>query len=98
MKRQLKELTKWRNYEKRLLKDKKFAQAAGKVEHEYSLAKNLIELRKKNNLSQKELAEKAGTKQPVISRIETSSVKPSLGLLERIAYAMGARLEVRFII
>jgi DNA-binding XRE family transcriptional regulator len=96
MKRKLSELTEWNRYEKQLLNDKKFIKEAEKVEYEYELAKSLIELRKKNNITQVELAERVGTKQPVISRVETGTVKPSISLLERIAYALGANLEVRF--
>ena len=96
-KRKLKELTKWQDYEKELLKDGSFIKAAEEVEIEYMLAKNIIELRKKRNLSQAELAKKVGTKQPVISRLETASVKPSIALLERIAQALGAKLEIKFI-
>ena len=95
-KRDLKGLTKWKDFEKKLLRSKSFVKAASQVEYEYSLAKSLIELRRRKNFSQAQLAKKAGTRQPVISRIETATVKPSLGLLERIAQALGAKLEVRF--
>src|SRR4029078_2552255 len=47
--------------------------------------------------SQAELAERAGTRQSVISRIEDSDYHGhSLGLLPRIAYAMGLEVEIRF--
>ena len=47
--------------------------------------------------SQTELAERAGTRQSVISRIEDSDYHGhSLGLLHRIAYAMGLEVEIRF--
>lgn len=96
MKRSINELTNWLDYEKRILKNKHFLKAAKKVDYEYQLAKSLIELRLKRKLSQKALARKIGSKQPVISRIETASVKPSISLLERIADALDAQLEVRF--
>ena len=96
MKRSIKGLTNWVDYEKRILKNKRFLQAIKKVDYEYQLAKSLIELRLKRKMSQKDLAKKIGTKQPVISRIETASVKPSISLLERIAEALGAKLEVKF--
>lgn len=47
--------------------------------------------------SQSELAERAGTRQSVISRIEDSDYHGhSLTLLHRIAYAMGLEVEIRF--
>jgi len=96
MVRKVDSLTTWSEYEKKLLESSSFRRAAKEVEHEYIVAKALIELRKRKGLTQKELAEKIGTKQPVISRIETGVVKPSIALLERIAQALGAQLEVRF--
>lgn len=95
MKRTIKNLTKWEQYEKKLLKQKGFQKIAHELEYEYILAKSLIDLRHKRNISQDELAKKVGTKQPVISRIETGTVKPTLTTLERIAKALGARLEVK---
>ncbi len=95
-KRQLKSLTNWQDYEKELLRDGSFIKATQEVEIEYTLAQSIIELRKRKKLSQSELAKKVGTKQPVISRIETASVKPSIALLERIAQALGAKLEIKF--
>lgn len=97
MKRPIKGLTNWADYEKRILKNKRFLKAVKKVDYEYQLAKSLIELRLKRKISQKELAQRIGSKQPVISRIETATVKPSISLLERIADALEAKLEVRFI-
>ena len=96
MVRKVDSLTTWSEYEKKLLESSSFRKTAKEVEHEYIVAKALIELRKRKGLTQKELAEKIGTKQPVISRIETGVVKPSIALLERIAQALGAQLEVRF--
>lgn len=95
MKRSLKELTRWEEYEKKLLEKKSFKKVAHELEYEYVLAKNLIQLRIKNKLSQQELAQKSGMKQPVISRIETGATKPTLSTLERIAKALGVRLEIK---
>lgn len=56
----------------------------------------LIEARIRKNLSQEELARKAGVKQPSLARIESGRVMPSLGMLDRLAKAMGSQLKVRF--
>jgi predicted transcriptional regulator len=53
-------------------------------------------LRLSHKLSQSQLAKKAKTKQPVISRLETGTVKPSFSLLERIARATNTRLVISF--
>jgi transcriptional regulator with XRE-family HTH domain len=47
------------------------------------------ELRRQNNLGQAELAERVGTEQPAISRIERDVVSPSLDTLHRLFEAMG---------
>lgn len=65
------------------------------LEEEFTLAKEVIELRKEMNLTQKQLAEQVGTSQPAIARIESGSYRNlSLSLLRRLAEALGAIPEV----
>jgi transcriptional regulator with XRE-family HTH domain len=45
-------------------------------------------------VSQRDLAKKAQTTQAIISRLENLSFNPSLNLLERLAGALGKKLEV----
>ncbi|MEK7598037.1 MAG: helix-turn-helix transcriptional regulator [Patescibacteria group bacterium] len=97
MKRTINSLTKWSDFEKKLLKNKQFAHLAKKTEHEYQLARSLIEIRLRKNITQEELAKRAHTKQPVISRLETGAVKPSISLLERVASALDSTLDIRFL-
>lgn len=47
-------------------------------------------------LSQRQLAEMVGTRQPNIARLEAGDVLPTLGTLDRIADALGLKLEVGF--
>lgn len=96
MKRKLKTLTNWSQYQKKLLKNKAVKSEAKKIEYQYQLAKSLIDLRLKHNLTQQAMAKKIGTKQPVISRLETGTEKPSVTLLERIAKALDVNLIIRF--
>ena len=88
-------LTRWQDYEKKLLSNTAFQKKAAEFEHEYQLAKSIIDLRLKRHLSQKDLAFHVGTKQPVISRLETGTTKPTISLLERIAKALDAKLIVK---
>lgn len=78
------------------LKDPKFREAWRESEPEYLLAKQLIELRLKKKISQRNLAKKLKTTQAVISRIETMSANPSLSLLKRIAGALDSRIMLSF--
>lgn len=63
------------------------------------LAQLVHTLREGAGLSQFELAELVGTRQPTISRLENGEhvALPSLGLLGRVAEALDARLEVRIV-
>lgn len=62
----------------------------------YEIKKQIIRYRIENNLSQKELAEKIGTKQSAISRLENDNYNPSIEFLDKVANALGKKLEIRF--
>lgn len=81
---------------KERLKNKKFAKAWKESEIEYNLARQIIELRLKEKLSQRDLAKKIKTSQVVISRIETMRANPSLNLLKRISDALNTNLSINF--
>ena len=94
--RNINDLSSWEDYEKKLLKRKGFKKLAEKNEAKYQLVKSLIGARLKKNLSQRELAERIGTKQPVISRLENMQSYPTLSLLERIGHALGTKLHIYY--
>ncbi len=80
------------------LKDPKFVAEVDKLHREYNLSQEIIELRKENNLTQKELAQKIGTSQPAIARLESGKYKKaSMDLLERIAHAFNSEVEIHFV-
>lgn len=54
-------------------------------------------LREKKGLSQRELAERVGTTQLAIARLEGGSISPSLPTLDKIADALGAELSLSII-
>ncbi len=69
----------------------------------YQEAKNAFQLggrvraeRERLRLTQTELAEKMGTTQPTIARLEAGGVTPSLDTLRRAADALGLELVVDF--
>ena len=84
------------NHIRRNLKDPGFKQAWEASEVQYQTVRQLIKERIDKKLSQRKLAQMADTTQAVISRIENLSVNPSVGLLERLANALGKKLEIRF--
>ena len=94
--RNINDLTSWKNYEKKLMNRKGFKKLVKKNEPKYLLVRSLISARLKKRLSQKELARRIGTKQPVISRLENMQSYPTLSLLERISHALDTKLHIYF--
>ncbi len=63
-----------------------------------TVARQIYELRTAKGLTQKQLAELIGTKQPVIARIEDADYQGhSLAVLYRIAAALGCGVAVGFV-
>ena len=61
-------------------------------------AGQIYDMRTRAGLSQAELAQRVGTTQSVISRLEDADYEGhSLNMLRRIAGALNCRLEVRFV-
>jgi transcriptional regulator with XRE-family HTH domain len=65
------------------------------LETEFALAREILELRMERNLTQKELAERMGTSQPAIARVESGNYRNvSLAFIRRLAEALGADPEI----
>lgn len=94
--RNINDLTSWEDYEKKLMKRKGFRKLSEKNESKYQLVRSLIGARIKKNFSQKELARRIGTKQPVISRLENMESYPTFSLLERISKVLDTKLHIYF--
>jgi ribosome-binding protein aMBF1 (putative translation factor) len=62
----------------------------------YEVGKMIRQLREAQQLSQRELAERMGTTQSVVGRLEAGGSRPTLATLERVAQALGLRVEVSF--
>lgn len=58
------------------------------------LAELCYEARTGTGLTQTELAQRMGTTQPTIARIEGGGRMPTIDMLERLAKAVGQRLEI----
>ncbi len=62
------------------------------AEKTIQLIEKLVKTREALGLSQRELAEKCGIKQPAIARIETFKVIPKLNTVIKIAEAIGVKI------
>lgn len=76
------------------MKNPEYRKEYEKLETEFQIASQIIEARLKKNITQEELAKKVNTGQAVISRLEGMNGKPSISLLERIARALGTKLQI----
>lgn len=66
------------------------------LEEEFAFIRQLIELRRQKGLTQAELAERVGTHQPSISRLEHGQLG-SFEFLHRVAEALDAQVEIRLV-
>ena len=88
-----KNMPKFEDWEAEKIKDPDFLAAAGELEPGYQVAR----LRMLRGLTQAQLAEMVGTRQPSIARLENGSSTPSLSFLNKIAEALGAKIEFKLI-
>lgn len=79
---------------KEWMKDPEYRKEYDKLETEFQIASQMIRARIKRKMTQEELAKKINTGQAVISRLEGMNGKPSISLLERIARALGTKLQI----
>ncbi len=56
---------------------------------------DLVALRTRAGLTQKQVAERVGTTQSVISRLESGGQEPSLRFLRKVVEAIGGKLELK---
>jgi DNA-binding XRE family transcriptional regulator len=73
------------------MQDPEFRSAYEALEPAYQVAR----LRIMRGLTQQQLADLVGTKQPSIARLESGKKTPDLEFLQRVAQALGCRLVVK---
>ncbi|MFW5744012.1 MAG: helix-turn-helix domain-containing protein [Spirochaetota bacterium] len=86
---------KYEDFLEEQLSNEEFRNEYNGLEEQFTIAMEVIALRQKHNLTQKELAERVGTSQPAIARLESGNYRnPSLSFIRRIAEALDAVPEV----
>jgi len=88
-----KDMPRFEDWEAEKIKDAEFISAAQELEPGYQVAR----LRMLRGLTQAQLAEMVGTRQPSIARLENGSSAPSLSFLNKIAAALNAKIEVKLV-
>ncbi|MDR2892801.1 MAG: helix-turn-helix domain-containing protein [Deltaproteobacteria bacterium] len=81
----------------KMLENPEFAAAWEEAREEFAIAREIIRTRVAAGMSQKELAEKIGTTQSVIARLESGAHTPSVSTLKRVAEATHAKLRIELV-
>ncbi|MEK6529047.1 MAG: helix-turn-helix transcriptional regulator [Nitrospirota bacterium] len=76
-------------------KDKSFAEGYDDGYEQFKIGVMLRQARETAGLTQEELARKLKTKKTAISRIENHAEDIKLSTLEKVAHALGKRLELK---
>ena len=90
-------MTKLADLKQRLLENPEVREEYARADAEFSLIEAMIRARQDARLTQAELAEKIGTTQSAIARLEAGRVSPSIATLRRYAEATGHQLQVGFV-
>lgn len=90
-------MTKLADLKQRLMDNPEFREEYAKADAEFALIEAMITARREAKLTQAELAEKIGTTQSAIARLEAGRVSPSISTLRRYAEATGHQLQVGFV-
>ncbi|MFZ3080968.1 MAG: helix-turn-helix transcriptional regulator [Bellilinea sp.] len=89
-----KDMLRFEDWEAEKLKDVTFLAVAKELEPGYQVTR----LRMLRGLTQAQLAEMVGTRQPSIARLENGSSIPSLTFLNKVASALNAKVEVKLVV
>ncbi len=79
------------------MKDPKFKAEYERLGPVYELVGAMVEARHDAGLSQKEVAERMGTSQSAIARLENARNLPSMEFVTRYASAIGRRVDIQLV-
>lgn len=86
--------TSYKDHKKESLKDPELKAAYDALEPDFKLAVSMIDARRAQNLTQEELAKKAGVTQNTIARLESGTSNPTIATIARVAKALGKELRL----
>ena len=77
-------------------KDARYVTEYATLDDEFGIAAAVIAARSHAGLTQAQLAERMGTTQSAIARLEGGKSRPSTTTLQKLAHATGTRLKIAF--
>lgn len=87
----------WKEIKRELLQNADFRKAYEELEPEFQVARSLIALRATRRITQAEMAKRAAVQRPMLSRLESAREVPTIPTLARLAAALDAKIELRFV-
>ena len=78
----------------RLIKDEEFKAEYERLKPRYELIAQIIDARSQLNITQEELAQRAGTQKSNISRFESGSYNPTLDFVTKIARSLDKEVHI----
>ena len=84
----------FKQLKRKWLKKPAFKKAYDDLELEFKLVEAIIEQRVKNGITQKELAQRIGTKQSAIARFESGKSNPTLSFIQKLSDGLGLKLKI----
>ncbi len=78
----------------RATRDSEYREAYDALEEEYELRRGVIRARIEQGLTQADLAERLGTTQSAISRMEAGEFNPRVDTLRKLAVALGVEFRI----
>jgi ribosome-binding protein aMBF1 (putative translation factor) len=84
----------WRELRRERAESPAYQAGYERARRRYELGKKVRELREVRGMSQSELAQRMGTTQSVVARLELGGVEPRFDTLDRVAAALDSTLVV----
>lgn len=83
-----------KKHEEMLARDPEYVREYSRMEEEFQFVRELIRARMRAGLTQKQVAEKMGTTQSTVARLESGSTMPSFRSLQKYAQATGSKIKI----
>lgn len=96
MKRDISKFQTFEDFKRESLKDPEIKREYDKLGPEFELINKIIEARIHKKLTQKDIADRMGTKQSALARLESGHANPTIGFVQKLATALGTDITLTF--
>ena len=96
MKTDISKFQTFEDFKRESLKDPEIKREYDKLGPEFELINKIIEARIHKKLTQKDLADRMGTKQSALARLESGHSNPTIKFVQKLATALGTDITLTF--